>query len=78
MLAGNAALYLLALAIALREPEYGRTTDAGCWTAVASLALVRYVDITLLDEATASGGRASLRDWHRYVRGLLPIAAACG
>jgi hypothetical protein len=76
MLAGNAALYLVALAIALRGPEYRWTTDVGFWAVVASLALVRYADITALGGATASGGPASLSDWHRYVRGLLPIAAA--
>jgi hypothetical protein len=75
ILAGNAALYLLALDIALRGPEYRWTTDVAFWTVVASLALVRYVDIAALGGATASGGAASLRDWHRYVRRLLPIAA---
>lgn len=64
-----------ALAIALRGPEYRWTTDVAFWTVVASLALVRYVDIAALGGATASGGAASRRDWHRYVRRLLPIAA---
>jgi hypothetical protein len=74
MLVGNAILYLFAVAITQRGYERGWVADAGFWAAVGSLVLVRYVDVALLGGATASGGPASRRDWHRYVARLLPVS----
>jgi hypothetical protein len=74
MLGGNAALSLLAIGIAQQGPQPTWVTDAVFWTVAASLVLVRYLDIALLGGATASGGPASLRDWHRYSWRLLLVA----
>jgi hypothetical protein len=68
MLAGNAALYLLALAIA-QQRQQASTKDVAFFAVVASLILVRYLDIAWLGGATASGKPASLGDWYRYVAG---------
>jgi hypothetical protein len=74
MLLGNAILALVALIIVQQGRDRAWATDAAFWGAVASLVLVRYVDIALLDGATASGEPASSRDWRRYTAGLLPLA----
>jgi len=76
MLAGNAVLYLAAVAITQQGHERAWTADAAFWAAVASLVLVRYVDIALLGGATASGKPASLSDWYRYAGRLLLLALA--
>jgi hypothetical protein len=76
MLVGNAIQYLFAVAIMQGEPQRLWVADAGVWTTVGSLILVRYADVALLGGATASGERASRRDWHRYVARLLPLSLA--
>jgi hypothetical protein len=76
MLVGNAVLYLVAVAITQHGHERAWTTDAAFWTAVASLVLVRYVDIALLGGATSSGEPASFSDWYRYAGRLLLLATA--
>jgi hypothetical protein len=74
MLAGNAVLSLLAIAIVQRGRERAWTIDATFWVAGASLVLVRYVDITRFRGATASGKPASLADWYRYAGRLLLVS----
>jgi hypothetical protein len=74
MLVGNAILTLVAVAIAQQGRDRAWATDATFWTAVASIVIVRYLDIALLDGATASGEPASLSDWRRYTARLLLIA----
>ena len=76
MLVGNAVLFLIAIAIVQQGNERAWTTDAGFWTAVGSLVLVRYVDVALLGGATTSGEPASFSDWYRYVGRLLLVALA--
>lgn len=75
MLAGNVVLYLLALAI-VQHGQQASTRDVAFFAVVASLILVRYLDITRLGGATGSGGPASLGDWYRYVACLLPLSLA--
>jgi hypothetical protein len=75
MLVGNGILVLLALAITQDRLQRAWTTDAAFWAVVASLVLVRYLDVARLGGKTASGEPASLRDWYRYSRGLLLLAA---
>jgi hypothetical protein len=74
MLAGNAALGLVAIGIV----QYGRArtwvTDATFWAIFVSLLVVRYVDITRLQGATASGEPASVDNWYRYAGGLFLIS----
>jgi hypothetical protein len=74
MLVGNAILALIALLIVEQGRDRTGGTDAAFWAAVASIVLVRYLDIALLDGATASGQPASLTDWGRYTAWLLPLA----
>jgi hypothetical protein len=76
MLVGNAVLSFVALAIAQQRHEGAWTTDAIFWTAVASLVIVRYLDIALLGGATAAGEPASMRDWYRYAGRLLVLTLA--
>ena len=74
MLAGNGILCLTALAIAQQRRERAWTADAIFWTVVASLVIVRYLDIAHLGGTTAAGEPASLRDWYRYAGCLLLLA----
>lgn len=73
MVFGNGALILLTLTIARSK----RMTylDVLFWALVIAMIIVRYVDITRLAGQTTSCGRASLRDWRRYVVVLAGIAA---
>src|SRR4030095_16555071 len=76
MLLGNAVLSLIAFRIAQRGPERTWITDVPFWTVVASLVLVRYLDIARLGGTTAAGAPASFRDWRQYSWRLLLIALA--
>jgi hypothetical protein len=76
MILGNSALYMTALAITQRAPPATWAVDTLFWATVASLVLVRYVDVRVLGGLTASGRRASLRDWHRYSRTLFLLSLA--
>jgi hypothetical protein len=76
MLVGNAGVYVVAIAITQQGHERAWATDAAFWMAVASLVLVRYVDIALLGGATASGEPASFGDWYRYAGRLLLLSLA--
>jgi hypothetical protein len=73
MLAGNAVVYLLALAIAQQEHQPTSTTDVVFGAAVVSL-ILRYLDITRLGGATAAAEPASLGEWYRYVVWLLLLS----
>jgi hypothetical protein len=75
MLVGNAGLFLVALAIAEKGSGGTWTADVAFWAVVASLVLVRHLDIARLGGATASGSPASLRDWYRYTGWLLLVAS---
>jgi hypothetical protein len=74
MLAGNGILCLTALAIAQQRRERAWTADAIFWMVVASLVIVRYLDIAQLGGTTAAGEPASLRDGYRYAGWLLLLA----
>jgi hypothetical protein len=76
MLLGNGILVFAALGIAQQGHGHAWAAEAVFWTAVASIILVRYLDIALLGGTTASGQPASLRDWRRYAVCLLAIALA--
>lgn len=70
MLVGNAVLYLAAIGITQQDHGGPWVSDAIFWSGVASLLLVRYLDIARLRGATASGEPASFGDWSRYARRL--------
>ena len=74
MLVGNAALYLTAVAIVQQGHNRAWTANVAFSAAVISLVVVRYVDVTRLDGATATGEPASFSDWYRYARRLFMIA----
>jgi hypothetical protein len=71
MLGGNGALTLIAIGIAQRRPDHEWIADAAFWTVMASLILVRYIDIALLGGTTATGDPATFREWRRYTTWLL-------
>jgi hypothetical protein len=76
MLLGNAVLSLIAFRIAQPGPERTWITDVAFWTVVASLVLVRYLDIARLGGTTASGEPASFGNWRQYSWRLLLLALA--
>ena len=77
MLVGNAILSLIVIGIVAQQGrERAWITDAAFWTVVASLVLVRYLDIALLYGTTASGEPASFGHWYRYAWRLLLLALA--
>ncbi|MCU0913687.1 MAG: hypothetical protein MUC88_03880 [Planctomycetes bacterium] len=75
MLIGNVLLAFSLIFIYRREGGFLHAADGVFWVTVASLVLVRYLDIRYLNGQTPTGQPASLRDWNRYVI-LLPAAAA--
>lgn len=75
MIVGNCLLYIAALAIA-QGRAWGSAIDALFWLTAASLVAVRYLDVRLLGGTTASGTRATFRDWYVYSRTLLAASLA--
>ena len=74
MILGNCVLYIIALAITRRTATW--TVDKLFWLIVASLVLVRYLDVHVLGGLTACGRRASLQDCQGYNRTLLLVSLA--
>lgn len=70
---GNGVLFVLALKIV----RLGRFSvfDALYWAVVVGMIGLRYYDITRLGGLTTSCMPATLRDWRRYVLGLVGTAA---
>ena len=66
--AGNLILALAAIAIAQNHfgPFVLTWTDVLFWLTAAALPIVRYVDIRLLDGATADNQPATMSHWRRY------------
>ena len=63
---GDPLLLLLLLVIIAKHPKLPSLLDAAFFVAVASLILVRYVDIRFLNGQTGEGKPATLADWRRY------------
>jgi len=75
MLAGNAALAVLATMI-LAGPAWTMTAkDLLYWLVVAAVIALRYVDVFRHHGQTADGAPATPRHFRRYVIGLLVVAA---
>ncbi len=72
LLAGNAALFMLAVLIFQKRGF--SALDAGFWAIVVALVLLRYVDITRLKGLTANSEPATLKHWRSYVVKLLLIS----
>jgi len=73
LLAGNAALFILAILIFQRRGF--SALDVGFWAIVATLVLLRYMDITRLKGLTSNSEPATLRHWRMYVIRLLLASA---
>jgi hypothetical protein len=74
LLAGNAALLMLAILIFQKR---GFTVlDVGFWAVVAALVLLRYVDITRLQGLTSDSEPATLKHWRVYAIKLAVASAA--
>jgi hypothetical protein len=67
MLLGNMILAFSLIFIFRQERGFLHPADAVFWIVVATLVLVRYLDIRFLNGQTAMGTPASLKDWTRYV-----------
>ncbi|MFA4948150.1 MAG: hypothetical protein WC674_06525 [Candidatus Krumholzibacteriia bacterium] len=74
LLAGNAALFMLAILI-FQKRDFS-ALDAGFWAIAAALVLIRYIDITRLNGLTSNSEPATLKHWRIYVVRLLVASAA--
>jgi len=74
MLVGNVALFLLFAFIMTKRLPFFSIIDAACAAVLASLILVRYVDIRHFGGETTDGEPATLRHWRRYAATLTGIA----
>ncbi|MCX5752263.1 MAG: hypothetical protein NTW97_01320 [Candidatus Krumholzibacteria bacterium] len=73
LLAGNAVLFLLAILIF--QKRVFSILDAGFWAVVASLVLLRYMDITRLKGLTSDSEPATLKHWRVYAIRLIVASA---
>jgi hypothetical protein len=73
MLLGNAILALSIVFVVENKEGFFHTADWVFWITVATLILVRYLDIRLLDGTTATGAHATTIHWVKYVA----LLAAC-
>jgi hypothetical protein len=73
LLAGNAALFLMAILIFQKRGF--SALDGGFWAIVAALVLLRYMDITRLKGLTSDSEPATLKHWRMYVIRLLVASA---
>jgi hypothetical protein len=66
MFIGNLLLAFCIIFIVQKGGGFFHTADWVFWIGLASLVLVRYVDIRVLDGCTGTGEPASIRHWIRY------------
>lgn len=71
MFAGNMVFAFSLVFLLLNQGGFFHPADWVYWIAVASLVSVRYLDVRFWDGQTATGRRASMRDWSRYATLLL-------
>ncbi len=76
MLLGNGILAFCVIFIFENKSGFLHAADWVFWIAVATLVVVRYLDIRFLHGETAAGGPASLRHWVKYVILLLVSSTA--
>jgi len=75
MLLGNAILALSVVFIFENKGGFFHTADWVFWITVATLMLVRYLDIRLLGGTTATGADATTAHWVKYVALLVACSA---
>ena len=66
MFFGNVVLAFCILFIVENRGGFFHAADWVFWITLASLVLVRYVDVKFLDGCTATGAYASVAHWLRY------------
>lgn len=76
MLLGNAVLALSIVFVVENKEGVFHAADWVFWITVATLILVRYLDIRLLDGTTATGAHATTIHWVKYVALLAACATA--
>jgi hypothetical protein len=74
---GNALVFILLVFVYEKHPRLPSLLDAAYLAAVATLVIVRYVDIRFLNGQTAEGKPATMADWRSYTRltGALALGA---
>jgi hypothetical protein len=75
MLFCNVVAAISLISVFSQEGSFFHPADGVLWITVASLALIRYIDIRFCDGQTVTGRRASMTDWIRYAA-LLIVSAA--
>jgi len=76
MLLGNVVLAFSALFIYQNEGGFFHAADWVFWITVATLVLIRYLDIRFLNGQTAMGECASITHWVRYAALLIACSTA--
>jgi len=76
MLLGNVLLAFSLVFIFERSGGFFHAADVVFWITVASLVLIRYVDIRFLDGRTTTNAPTSIRHWIRYVALLVLCSGA--
>ncbi len=76
MVLGNCALALCLIGIVQEQCLSLGVLDAIFWLTVASLLIVRYVDVRHLGGTTTDGQPATMRDYWRYAGILLGVSLA--
>lgn len=72
---GNAVVIFSLLLIVRNRAGFLSVLDAVFWAAVASMLIMRYVDIRHLHGCTTTGEPASMADWRRYALVLALVSA---
>jgi hypothetical protein len=76
MLLGNILLAFSIIFIFENRGSFFHAADGVFWITLASLVLIRYLDIRFLDGCTATGEHASITNWIRYVALLIACSTA--
>lgn len=73
---GNAILAFLLVFIVEKHPKLPSLFDVAYLATLASLILVRYVDIRFLNGQTGEGKPATVAHWRRYAMLVAPVGLA--
>jgi hypothetical protein len=65
---GNVLLVFLLILIVEKHEAFPSFLDGAYWVALASLIVIRYVDIRLLNGQTGEGKPATMAHWSQYAR----------
>lgn len=76
LILGNALLFFVLVFIFERHPKLPSLLDVAFVATMASLLIVRYIDIRFFDGQTGEGKPATMQDWRGY--GILVGAVGTG